>query len=247
MLKEYIKLKSIEMDEGEGAKVKRLFPTNNYDGHHDPFILMDEFFVSPPNSFPLHEHRGFEAITYMLEGAFRHEDNLGNKAEVGPGGIQAFNAGKGIKHSESPGGSKLSHGIQLWINLPANKKESEPDYQPIKADKVPESKSNEVTIRSIAGKDTDLSLKTEISYKDIKIPANKEYDFFLPAKYQGIIYIIEGILINKKDDSLIHSSEGLLISKESELKFKTKKDTRIIELKGKPHGNKIRIKGTFVE
>ncbi len=108
-----IKIKSIEMDEGEGARVKRLFPTNNYDGHHDPFVLMDEFFVSPPSGFPTHEHRGFEAITYMLDGSFRHEDNQGNKAEIGSGGVQAFNAGKSIKHSEAPGNEKLSHGIQL--------------------------------------------------------------------------------------------------------------------------------------
>ncbi len=240
-----IKIKSIKMDEGEGAIVKRLFPTKNYDGHHDPFVLMDEFFVSPPSGFPAHEHRGFEAITYMLEGSFRHEDNQGNKAEVGTGGVQAFNAGKSIKHSEAPGEEKLSHGIQLWINLPADEKQSEPEYQQIKGEDINETQSDGITVRTIAGNNSNLKLHTDLIYKDISISASKEYSFNLPVDYTGIIYVIEGELI--ADSQTLSAGEGLLVNNLDDLKYRTKKDTRIIELKGKPHGNKIRIRGSFVE
>src|SRR5690554_1382150 len=121
-------IKSVKMAEGEGAKVNRVFPTNNYNKYHDPFVLMDEFFVEAPAEFPPHEHRGFEAISYMLEGSFKHEDNQGNKSEVKKGGIQAFNAGKSIVHSEAPGEDGLSRGIQLWLKLPEEYKNSDPEY-----------------------------------------------------------------------------------------------------------------------
>ncbi|MFP4017104.1 MAG: pirin family protein [Halanaerobiales bacterium] len=242
------KIKSVMKDEGEGAMVKRLFPTENYNGHHDPFVLMDEFFVDPPNSFPAHEHRGFEAITYMLEGSFRHEDNEGNKAEVGPGGVQAFNAGRSIVHSEAPGSDKGSHGIQLWINLPADKKMSDPEYQQIKAGDIHENFINEKTnIRTIVGKESSLKLHTEISYLDIKLPVNELYEYSLPDNYKGIIYVIKGKLLDEDNNFNITDGEGLLIDEGIKLKLKTLSDTRFIELKGKPHGYDIKIKGSFVE
>jgi len=96
-------IKPTEKKEGAGAKVKRLFPSQEMK-HLDPFVLLDEFFVDPSKGFPPHEHRGFEAITYMLDGGFRHKDDLGNDSTVYRGCVQKFTAGRGITHSEMPVG-----------------------------------------------------------------------------------------------------------------------------------------------
>jgi len=245
---EFKRIEGVEKNEGKGAKVIRLFPTEKYNNHHDPFILMDEFFVSPPNSFPSHEHRGFEAITYIIEGSFVHEDNLGNIKEVGPGGVQAFNAGKSIIHSETPGGKERSHGIQLWVNLPSSDKNSDPEYQQLNAEDVNISKSDEITVRTIAGNNSNLKLHTDISFKDISITASTKYFFEITDKYVGIIYLIKGNLVNLSNhETLLKPGEGLLIEKDTRISFSAESKSRFIEIKGRPHGNKIKIKGTFVE
>jgi redox-sensitive bicupin YhaK (pirin superfamily) len=106
------KVVAVETFEGAGARVKRLFPTSQL-RNFDPFVLLDEFLVEPPASFPSHPHRGFKAITYMLEGGFHHTDDLGNDSIVLAGGLQKFTAGRGIVHSELPGTKGLNRGLQL--------------------------------------------------------------------------------------------------------------------------------------
>lgn len=246
MEKAITKIKSVKMDEGQGAKVNRLFPTKKYTGHHNPFVLLDEFFVDPSSSFPDHEHRGFEAITYMIDGSFKHKDNLGNKGIVGPGGVQTFNAGKSIVHSEEPG-DKKSHGIQLWVNLPKNLKDSEPSYQKIKADKFTVKKYDDITVRKIAGNNSPLELNTEIEYLDIIIPAGKKYTYQLSKNIVGIIYVIDGGLKSKENAS---EGEGFLFDKGTKIEVtadNSSDKTRFILLTGVPHSNEIKQKGSFVK
>ena len=238
------KISAVKKAEGAGAEVNRLFPTRNRNDFHDPFVLLDEFFVEPPNEFAPHEHRGFEAITYMLEGHFIHEDNLGNKAEVGPGGIQAFNAGKSITHSEKPGPEGLSRGIQLWINLPKNMKNSNPSYQTINAEEIEEEATSNLLIRKIAGQDSKLKLQTEIEYLDIKVKKDTNFRDNLKTDQVGVIYLIKGKIEGEYD---IDSKEGLLIEAGEEISLDFKEDSRLIFLKGKPHHQKIKLRGSFVE
>ncbi len=124
----------------------------------DPFLLLDEFKSDDPNEyiagFPDHPHRGFETVTYMLEGSVDHEDNLGNKGTIKAGGIQWMTAGRGIVHSEMPlrENGRL-WGFQLWVNLPSQKKMSEPRYRNFDRNEIPELNcSNGCKIRVIAGK-----------------------------------------------------------------------------------------------
>ena len=238
------KVSAVKKAEGSGAEVKRLFPNRNHNGFYDPFVLFDEFFVEPPNEFAPHEHRGFEAITYMIEGHFTHEDNLDNKATVGPGGIQAFNAGKGIIHSEKPGEEGLSRGIQLWVNLPQNMKKSEPSYQSIEADKIKEKETDEMIIREIVGKNSDLKLNTEIQYLDIRAKKDTTFERDLKDDEVSIIYLIKGKIEGKYN---LEPGEGLLIEAGQKISLDFKKESRIIFLKGKPHNQEIKLKGSFVE
>ncbi|RAK09299.1 hypothetical protein C8C77_1061 [Halanaerobium saccharolyticum] len=238
------KVSAVLKAEGSGAEVKRLFPNRNHNGFHDPFVLLDEFFVEPPNEFAPHEHRGFEAITYMLEGHFTHEDNLNNKATVGPGGIQAFNAGKGITHSEKPGEEGLSRGIQLWINLPEDSKKSDPSYQFIKADKIREEETDDLIIREIAGDNSDLKLNTKIKYLDLKVKKDTAFQRNLNSGEVAVLYLIKGKIEGEYN---LESGEGLLVEAGEEISLSLKKDSRLIFLRAKAHNQEIKLKGSFVE
>lgn len=238
------KVEAVKKGEGAGAVVKRLFPSRNHNGFHDPFVLFDEFFVEPPNEFAPHEHRGFEAITYILEGNFTHEDNLGNKVEVGPGGIQAFNAGRGITHSEKPGEVGLSHGIQLWINLPRDEKEAEPSYQKFKAEEIKEVEDAEFVIRKIAGDESELKLHTDIEYLDIRAKKDGNFKQELRDDQIAVVYLIEGE-IGGEDN--LGAGKGLLIEAGEKISLDIKAGSRLIFLKGRPHQQEINLRGSFVE
>lgn len=238
-------IESKEMGEGQGATVKRVFPTKKFPKHHDPFVLMDEFFVESPASFPKHEHRGFEAVTYMLEGSFVHEDNLGNKSEVSAGGLQTFNAGKSIIHSEKPGETDYSHGIQLWVNLPKNLKKSEPTYQQLKETKVIKD-NNGINIRKILGKDISVDLNIEIDYLDIELNKNNELEQKINKTHHGLIYVVKGsIIIDNKNN--IKEGNAFLFEKIEKVNIESEEKCRFLIISGKPLNQDINIRGSFVE
>ncbi|MFW5789738.1 MAG: pirin family protein [Bacillota bacterium] len=243
MLKENKKIIAVEKPEGDGAVVKRLFPTV-YHNHFDPFVLIDEFFVEAPNEFAPHEHSGFEAISYMLGGAFRHEDNQGNEEEVAQGGLQTFNAGKGIVHSEAPGTAGYAHGMQIWVNLPADMKDSDPEYQALKPENVPVKESDRMKIRSLIGPGSPIKLKTELILQDITLESGGIYNLQLAKEMQGFIYVVDGII---EADTKLNEGEALLLIPETSIEVRTVSDeSRFIFAAGKPHGNDIKIRGSHV-
>jgi len=148
--------KGIPATDGAGVKLTRIIASPELD-MVDPLLLLDRFESENPNDyiagFPRHPHRGFETVTYMLAGRMRHKDNAGNEGVVEPGGIQWMTAGKGIMHSEMPEQDNgLMKGFQLWINLPATHKMSEPSYQEFNADAIPlEVTEKDGLIRVITG------------------------------------------------------------------------------------------------
>ena len=238
------KVTSVRMAEGEGAEVNRLFPTKNHQQHHDPFVLMDEFIVKSPAEFSQHEHRGFEAVTYMLEGSFVHNDNLGHNSEVKKGGAQVFNAGKSLYHSEKPGSSGYSRGIQLWVNLPQSKKDSEPYYQSL--EKVPVIDNNPgMIIRQIFGPTSPLNIYTEIKYLDIELDKGQNWTYQPPETQQGILYLQQGQLT--VNNLSLSATEGILFPSSSSLKLKARTDSRFLIVSGDPHQQNMKIRGSFVE
>src|SRR4051812_19626446 len=141
--------------EGAGVKLRRSL------GSHalplvDPFLMLDEFHSDDPADyapgFPSHPHRGFETVTYMIQGAMEHRDSLGNHGRLGPGSTQWMTAGHGIIHSEMPQQERgLMWGFQLWINLPAARKLVRPRYQDLAPERIVELAIDDATVRLVAG------------------------------------------------------------------------------------------------
>ncbi|MDH3912181.1 MAG: pirin family protein, partial [Rhodospirillales bacterium] len=119
-------VEAVETSDGAGVRLKRSIGGPRLD-HLDPFLLLDEFGSEEGadyiGGFPDHPHRGFETVTYMLDGLMRHQDSTGQGGVLGPGGVQWMTAGRGIVHSEMPEQEEgLMRGFQLWVNLPARDK-----------------------------------------------------------------------------------------------------------------------------
>lgn len=237
---------AVETTEGAGARVKRLYRTHLLK-HLDPFVIMDEFFVEKPAGFPDHPHRGFEAVTYMLDGAFRHKDNLGNDSTISTGGAQRFTAGKGIIHSEMPMDTGVNHGIQLWINLPKYLKQCDPEYQPVGGAAIPEVSKKGISIRYVVGHNSTVKLKTEVDFQHIKAVKDAKHILSIDEQFQGYIYLISGSL-RANSEYTVNKGQALLFEPGvSELKLKFMTETEFILIAGKPHNEPIRQRGPFVD
>jgi redox-sensitive bicupin YhaK (pirin superfamily) len=186
-----------EQSEGKGARVVRTIGSSI--DYWDPFLLLDEFTVSPPAGFPDHPHRGFQTVTYMISGAFKHSDNKGNRGVIKPGEVQWMTAGKGIIHSELPV-EPNSHGMQLWVNLPKKAKMVEPTYQDLTAKNMVHKQVNDdVHVTVIAGKskttglESILKLHQELYYLDIVMTkSGATYSDVIPSKFKGFFYVLGG-------------------------------------------------------
>jgi quercetin 2,3-dioxygenase len=170
---------AIRTREGEGFEVRRPFPTRALE-LVDPFLLLDEMGPSEPGpgeakGAPDHPHRGFETVTYLLEGAMQHRDSAGNAGRLGPGDVQWMTAGDGVVHSEMPAEEILRnggriHGFQLWVNLPRSDKRMTPRYQEIPSARIPVARSDDgrVRVRVVAGeslgKKAVIDTRTPILY-----------------------------------------------------------------------------------
>lgn len=235
--------------EGGGAKVKRLFPTSELK-HYDPFVLLDEFFVDTEAGFPRHHHAGFEAVTYMIEGDFRHEDDLGNDFSVGEGGVQKFSAGKGIEHSEMPVGDELCHGFQLWINLPEEMKDSEPSYQKVQPEDIPVVQEGGSKIRTIIGKDSPVDLNTPVLYQDVILEEACFTSVEIPDNYRGFLYVYDGeISIDNKGESeeKIREGQAYFPSEGKRFSIKCEESSKFIVVSGKPIEEEIKLRGSVVK
>lgn len=235
--------RSIEVAEGRGARVKRLFPTSGFSSF-DPFVLFDEFYVEKPAGFLIHTHAGFEFITYMIEGSLIHEDSLGNRAEIPVGGVQHATTGKGMRHSEMPGTDGMNHGIQLWINLPQKMKNAEPSYDVLLPNEL-RKKGFDGGHATFISENTDLISYTSVDYLDISIESGKIYKGKIQADHNTLIYLLEGKV--EIDDTIIEAYEAAILNPGSDLSAKMLADTRFIYLSGKPLKEDIRLRGSRVE
>ncbi len=234
-------VQAISVPEGDGVVVKRLMPVHGL-LNFDPFVLMDHFNIEG-GGFPDHPHRGFEAITYMLDGGMQHADNLGNKSTVTAGGLQRFTAGKGIIHSEMPAGK--AHGIQLWINLPQQLKHIQPSYQQVDVDAIPVDSNDGVTVRTVVGEGSPAQLKTEVLYLDISMKSESLYQRIIPKGSRGFVYILEGEI--KLNQEVLQASEAAFFGSAETLSFMAIQDSRLIICFGKPHGEPIHQHGSYVD
>lgn len=230
---------ALVVPEGDGVEVKRLMPVANLK-NFDPFVLCDHFDIAS-GGFPEHPHRGFEAITYMLEGGMQHADNLGNYGTVYAGGAQRFTAGQGIIHSEMPDGKAV--GVQLWINLPQSLKGCEADYQQV--DTIKEMKTGGVAIRTVVGEGGLVLLKTDVEYLDVSLLAGTTWQRSIPDGFQGFVYVLEGSLL--VEGKSVDSASAAYIDGMSNVTIETSQDARLMWCFGRPHGEPIYQHGPFVD
>src|SRR6266849_1991490 len=175
-------IEAVPTSDGAGVKLRRSLGQSPY-ARLDPFLMLDHFSTDNADDyiagFPAHPHRGFETVTYMLDGHMRHEDHLGTVGELKSGGVQWMTAGRGIIHSEMPQqDAGRMRGFQLWINLPAKDKMQPASYQDLEAGDIPEVKLGEKgKVRVIAGNyaGTAAPVKpgaTDATYLDVHLPAS---------------------------------------------------------------------------
>ena len=143
--------------DGAGVKLRRVFGFNERRGY-DPFLLLDHFGSDDPADylagFPWHPHRGIETVTYLLAGKVAHGDSMGNRGTIGPGDAQWMTAGSGIIHQEMPeagADGRTMEGFQLWVNLPARLKMTEPRYRAVAAGEIPVIGSQGAKVSILAG------------------------------------------------------------------------------------------------
>lgn len=230
-----IEAPGLDMSSGRRQLDRVVTPTNTSDGagvrlrrsiggpkiaNLDPFLLLDEFKSDDPKDyeagFPEHPHRGFETVTLMLHGNFKHQDSKGTKGYLTSGGVQWMTAGRGLQHSETPmQADGLMWGFQLWVNLPASHKMTEPRYQDINADQIPAAKfPNGTLARVISGPLGPLlgpvnGVTIHPILLDVSLPAGQSFEYSIPDGHTLFLYTIDGDLL-VQDGLQVESSHIVL-------------------------------------
>lgn len=227
----------------------------------DPFLLLDAFRSDNPDDyiagFPSHPHRGFETVTYLLNGRMRHKDNAGNEGVIEAGGIQWMTAGKGIVHSEMPEQENgMLEGFQLWINLPASHKMTNPAYQEHAVDDIPVEERAGARIRVITGSTSQgtegpvTQPLTEPLYLDVSLEANSQFNESVSPGHTAFVYVIDGTIKMESEqggtvsivrDQLVVLSDGAGLTLDSE-----NQPARFLLIAGKPLNEPIARSGPFV-
>jgi len=253
---------SIAASDGAGVKLRRSLgqsPTLR----HDPFLMLDEFFSDDPEDylrgFPAHPHRGFETVTYMLDGHMRHEDSAGHRGDLGPGDVQWMTAGRGIVHSEMPQQTAgRMRGFQLWINLPAREKMKPAAYRDIPAADIPVIALDQEggTVRVIAGTFEQggqhvagpvQGLSTEPLYLDVILPAGAVFSASVPGGHHAFVYLYEGTAaVGDEGQALPHRAAGILGDGDTVRMQAGSEAARFLLLAGKPLGEPVVQYGPFV-
>lgn len=224
----------------------------------DPFLMLDAFGSDDPEQyiagFPDHPHRGFETITYMLQGRMLHRDSAGNQGLLESGGVQWMNAGRGVIHSEMPQqeAGRMA-GFQLWLNLPSQDKMSAPWYQDLAADTLPRlSTDSGAQICVIAGHSHGMAGAiqrpvTEPLYLDVYLPAGSVFQQVIPASHNAFIQLYQGE-ISVAQQTLLAPSMAILNTDShcDGVSIEAVQDSRFLLVAGQPLREPIEQYGPFV-
>ena len=252
-------LKSIPTLEGAGVHLKRVFGYQQVP-QFDPFLLLDDFHSSDPDEylsgFPWHPHRGIETITYILHGQVEHGDSLGHKGVISSGDVQWMTAGSGIVHQEMPRGREdgMLWGFQLWANLPAAHKMTEPRYQDIGEQQIPEiSLDSGVRIRLICGTINDVQgpvqdIVIDPEYLDVAVPPQTDFTHHIQEGYTAFAYMIEGeAYFDSGRERLIGAENIVLFEENGDLAISTEEEgARFLLISGRPLNEPVAWRGPIV-
>jgi len=243
--------------DGAGVKLTRVL-TSDLQRRLDPFLMLDAFGTDNPGDyiggFPDHPHRGFETVTYMLQGRMRHKDSAGHEGLLVPGGVQWMTAGRGVIHSEMPEQQDgAMEGFQLWLNLPAKDKLRDPWYRDIAPAEIPEWQGEGANVRVIAGASHGVEgamrrEHTEPLYLDIRLEPGARFEQPLPAAHNAFVYVYRGELalagqpVRRQRMAILANtpgSDGVVLAAGSE-------GAQAILVAGRPLGEPIAQYGPFV-
>ncbi len=231
-----------------GKNLIRLFP-NYHVSYIDPFLFLDHFAIQKPGGFPDHPHRGFEIITYVLDGAVAHADSAGHESVIEKLGVQRVLAGRGIIHSEMPGTDGIDHGLQLWINLPRAEKKLDPEYQELRPNELPVEAIKGIRIRHLVGSDSPVAMRRPMSYQDLVWESDTEHVMGIPAGYQGFIYVLAGAGQLNSEQSAEKGDLFFLTGEDDAQKFRVTGEVgfRMVIAIGQPVGERPIFNGSFVD
>jgi quercetin 2,3-dioxygenase len=252
---------SVAASDGAGVKIKRSLG-QNAQARLDPFLMLD-FFGSDQagdyiKGFPAHPHRGFETVTYMLDGHMLHQDHLGNQGHLKSGGVQWMTAGRGIIHSEMPQQEAgLMQGFQLWINLPASEKMKDAAYVDILPERIPQLQLEQGSAKVIAGtlrannqqqSGPIQGLSTEPQYYDLQLRAGQSITLQLPETHNAFVYPYVGdiVLTDGTTQRTVPQHNAGVLTHGPSLTLLATEDCKLLLLAAAPIGEPIVQYGPFV-
>jgi quercetin 2,3-dioxygenase len=257
-------VKGMPTSDGAGVKLRRVIGQPQLPDL-DPFLMLDEFGTDRAEDyiagFPDHPHRGFETVTYMLDGRMRHRDNHGNEGVLVPGSVQWMTAGRGLVHSEMPEQQEgRMRGFQLWLNLPAREKMTAPRYQEFGPERIPvATPARGVTVKVIAGKVNGTTgpiaqPATDPTYLDLALEPGATFTQSLSTDYAAFLYVFEGSLQvgAPPEASLLHAHELGVLGEGGEIRLEGVtagaggKVARAILVAGRPLREPVAKYGPFV-
>jgi redox-sensitive bicupin YhaK (pirin superfamily) len=244
--------------EGAGVKLKRTIASRALD-YLDPFLLLDHFGSDNPDDylagFPWHPHRGIETVTYMLAGEVDHRDSIGNAGTIGAGDVQWMTAGGGIMHEEMPRlrEGKMA-GFQLWVNLPARLKMTQPRYQDIAAAQIPEvPREDGICVRVVAGavdgvRGPVMDIAADPTYLDVTVPPQALFRHPIPRGHTAFAYPFEGAgVFDPAAGSAVRSPNLVVFGDGDAVTVRAgERGVRFLLVSGRPLGEPIARYGPFV-
>ncbi len=250
---------ALETSDGAGVRIKRSIGQQQ-NIRLDPFLMLDEFGSAEAADyiagFPSHPHRGFETVTYMIEGHMLHEDHLGNRGDLRNGGVQWMTAGRGIIHSEMPQQEEgVMRGFQLWLNLPAAEKMTEAGYRDIQPEEIPEIVFEGGKVKLIAGnmeiegqlhEGAVADRSTQPVYADIHLESGASVTLPVPEGHNAMLYLYEGTA-SLVDNALQRSAANILGDNGDRIALTAgESGARLLLIAGKPLGEPVVQYGPFV-
>jgi len=257
-------IKGMPTSDGAGVKLTRVIGQPQLPDL-DPFLMLDEFGTDKPEDyiagFPDHPHRGFETVTYMLDGRMRHRDNHGNEGLLVPGSVQWMTAGRGLVHSEMPEQQEgRMRGFQLWLNLPARDKMTAPKYQEFGPERIPTANpAAGVSVKVIAGHAAGVEgpirqPATDPTYLDVTIEPGAKFTEPLAADHAAFLYVFEGAVRvgEGSEGRAVHAHELAVLGEGAEIRLEglsagaDGRSARAILVAGKPLREPVAKYGPFV-
>ena len=242
--------------EGAGVHIQRALGARSLP-MLDPFLLLDEFKSDDPNDyaagFPTHPHRGFETVTYMIDGAMEHKDSIGNHGRLGPLSAQWMTAGHGIVHSEMPKQERgLMWGFQLWVNLPRANKLVAPRYQDIQPSLIPEALLDRAKARVVAGHAFDVDgpvtgIAVDPVFVDLALEKGADISHVLPAGHTAFVFVSAGAARVGDDGREVREGELAVLGTGDSFRVSCDAESaRLLVIAGRPLGEPVARGGPFV-